>query len=212
MKKLENESYESKYFKNIFEGLIKTTYQIEGIDVSTSFFFDSLKKTIDIEIKPNGRFFFFGNGASASFSNHMALDWSKNGGILSFSLSDSSMLTALANDYSYEEVFLEFLKINNPTENDLVITTSSSGNSPNIVSVLEYCNKMNINTLGFSGLKDDNKSVKLSKYSLYVPMKTYGMVECIHQVFHHLLLDKYMSVNEWEKLETQNMNSNNFKL
>ena len=57
------------------------------------------------------------------------------------------MLTALANDYSYEDSFLEFLKINNPTNNDLVITTSSSGNSPNIVSVLNYCCKMNIKHL-----------------------------------------------------------------
>ena len=160
----------------------------------------------------NRKIYFFGNGASASFSNHMALDWSKNGGILSFSLSDSSMLTALANDYSFEDSFLEFLKINNPTNNDLVITTSSSGNSPNIVSVLNYCSINNITTLGLSGLKEDNKSVQLSTYSLFVPMKTYGMVECIHQVFHHLLLDKYMAINEWEKLESQNMNSNNFKL
>ena len=122
------------------------------------------------------------------------------------------MLTALANDYSYEDAFSEFLKINNPTEYDLVVTTSSSGNSPNIVSVLEYCKTMNIKTLGFSGLKEDNISVKLADFSLYVPMRTYGMVECIHQVFHHLLLDKFMSIKEWEKLETQNMNSRNFKL
>ena len=205
-------NYENNYIKSIDKGLRNSIFMIDSKTTNSNVFFDNLVKFLKNTKKNNGNIYFFGNGASASFSNHMALDWSKNGGILSFSLSDSSMFTALANDYSYEEAFLEFLKINNPTEYDLVITTSSSGNSPNIVSVLEYCNKMNINTLGFSGLKDDNKSVKLSKFSLYVPMKTYGMVECIHQVFHHLLLDKYMSVNEWEKLETQNMNSNNFQL
>ena len=46
------------------------------------------------------KIYFFGNGASAAFANHMALDFSKNGKILSRSLSDSAMLTALSNDYS----------------------------------------------------------------------------------------------------------------
>ena len=204
--------YEQNYIENINKGLLDAAFKLNRKEVSMEVFFNDLVSFLKHTEKNKGKIYFFGNGASASFSNHMALDWSKNGGILSFSLSDSSMLTALANDYSFEDSFLEFLKINNPTNNDLVITTSSSGNSPNIVSVLNYCSINNITTLGLSGLKEDNKSVQLSTYSLFVPMKTYGMVECIHQVFHHLLLDKYMAINEWEKLESQNMNSNNFKL
>lgn len=206
------ENYEFRYIKSIDKGLLLSVARIDSIVVDLSVLFDTLVETLKITQTNNGKIYFFGNGASASFSNHMALDWSKNGGIMAFSLSDSSMLTALANDYSYEDVFLEFLKINKPSKYDLVVTTSSSGNSSNIVSVLEYCNKMNIKTLGFSGLNQGNKSVELANYSVHVPMKTYGMVECIHQVFHHLLLDKFMSINEWEKCESQNMNSRNFKL
>jgi D-sedoheptulose 7-phosphate isomerase len=205
-------SYEKQYIEHINKGLVSSICTSNNIKVSLEELFQEIITFLQNKVKNKGKIYFFGNGASASFSNHMALDWSKNGGILSFSLSDSSMLTALANDYSYEEAFLEFLKINNPTNNDLVITTSSSGNSPNIVSVLNYCLKNKITTVGLSGLKDNNKSVELSKYSIFVPMKTYGMVECIHQVFHHLLLDKYMDINEWEKLESQNMNSKSFKL
>ena len=205
-------SFEKKYIEHINKGLLDSACKLNNKEVPMDVFFTDITNFLKNTVKNKGKIYFFGNGASASFSNHMALDWSKNGGILSFSLSDSSMLTALANDYSFEDSFLEFLKINNPTNNDLVITTSSSGNSPNIVSVLNYCLTNNIITLGLSGLKEDNKSVQLSTYSLFVPMKTYGMVECIHQVFHHLLLDKYMAINEWEKLESQNMNSNNFKL
>lgn len=205
-------SYEEKYIESINRGLSNTVCKIDSKIVGSDVLFNRLVNLLENTEKNDGNIYFFGNGASASFSNHMALDWSKNGGILSFSLSDSSMLTALSNDYSYEDSFLEFLKINKPTKNDLVITTSSSGNSSNIVSVLNYCLHKNIKTFALSGLKEDNKSVKLSKYSLHVPMKTYGMVECIHQVFHHLLLDKYMSIKEWEKSETQNMNAKNFKL
>ena len=205
-------NYENNYINSIDKGLRNSIFMIDSKMSNANIFFDSVVKFLRKTAKNYGNIYFFGNGASASFSNHMALDWSKNGGILSFSLSDSSMLTALANDYSYDEAFLEYLKINKPTENDLVISTSSSGNSDNIVTILEYCKNININTLGFSGLDNNNKSVKLSKFSLHVPMKTYGMVECIHQVFHHLLLDKYMSVNEWDKLENQNMSSRNFKI
>lgn len=205
-------TFEKNYIEYINKGLLNSVCKISNKEVSLDDFFTRVVNFLKKTEKNKGKIYFFGNGASASFSNHMALDWSKNGGILSFSLSDSSMLTALANDYNFEDSFLEFLKINNPSINDLVITTSSSGNSPNIISVLNYCSKNNLTTLGLSGLKEDNKTVKLSSYSLYVPMKTYGMVECIHQIFHHLLLDKYMGINEWEKIESQNMNSKNFKL
>ena len=138
--------------------------------------------------------------------------FSKNGKILSRSLSDSSLLTALANDFSYEEAMVEFLKIEGVTKNDLVITISSSGNSPNIVNVLNFCKKSEINSLSLSGLKKDNKSITLADYSIYVPMKTYGIVECIHQIFLHLILDESMDIFEWDRNESQNMNSSNFKL
>ena len=158
------------------------------------------------------KIYFFGNGASAAFANHMALDFSKNGKILSRSLSDSALLTALSNDYSYEKAMLEYLKIEGVSKDDLVITISSSGNSPNILNVLSHCKENKIKTLALSGLKQDNKSITLADYSIYVPMKTYGIVECIHQIFLHLILDESMDIFEWDRNEFQNMNSSNFKL
>jgi len=204
--------FETNYIHHLNKGLLESKCRINGNSVTLEIFFEELIiKTIEIQ-KNKGRLFFFGNGASASFSNHMALDWSKNGGIIGYCLSDSSMLTALANDYSYDDAFLEFLKINSPNTNDLIITTSSSGNSSNIVRVLEYCKNNSLYTFGLSGLNEGNRSEILSNYSLYVPMKTYGMVECIHQVFHHMYLDKFMGIKEWDKKESQNMDSKNFKL
>jgi D-sedoheptulose 7-phosphate isomerase len=166
----------------------------------------------NITKKLKGRLFFIGNGASAAFSNHMALDWSKNGGLYATSLSDSALLSALSNDYSYEQAFVEFLRIEGVNENDIIITISSSGNSNNIVNVLNYCKNAKITTVGFSGLKENNKTRSLAKMSLYVPKKTYGIVECIHQVFLHLWLDKSMDIFEWEREDFQNMNSKEFKL
>ena len=142
----------------------------------------------------------------------MALDFSKNGNILSRSLSDSALLTALSNDYSYEDAMLEYLKIEAPKKGDLIITISSSGNSKNIINVLNYAKTNGIKSLALSGLNLDNKSIKKSTFSIYVPMKTYGMVECMHQVYLHLILDQFMEIEEWNKTESQNMDSSNFKI
>ena len=204
--------YYKKYIDTISIGLIQSQFLINQKHCEPGFFFETIRSKL-ISLKQNkNRIFFFGNGASAAFANHMALDFSKNGKILSRSLSDSAMLTALANDYSYENAMLEYLKIEGVTKDDFVITISSSGNSPNIVSVLNYCKENNIKSLSLSGLKNDNKSMLLSDYSIYVPMKTYGMVECIHQIFLHLILDESMEVFEWDRAEFQNMNASNFKL
>jgi len=208
---MENKYY-SKYFKSITKGLEDSKYFLDQQNSNPEFFFENIKEVLNnLRINKN-KIFFFGNGASAAFANHMALDFSKNGKILSRSLSDSAMLTALANDYSYENAMLEYLKLEGVTKEDLVITISSSGNSPNILSVLSYCKENNIKSLALSGLKNDNKSITLADYSIYVPMKTYGMVECIHQIFLHLILDESMEVFEWDRAEFQNMNASNFKL
>jgi D-sedoheptulose 7-phosphate isomerase len=205
-------SFYKNYFVAITKGMESTTYFLKKEETTPEYFFQSIKDDLIRLRKNKNRIFFFGNGASAAFANHMALDFSKNGKIPSLSLSDSALLTALANDYSYESAMVEFMKIENIVSTDLVITISSSGNSPNIVSVLKYCSESNIPSLSLSGLKPDNKSIALSDYAIYVPLKTYGMVECIHQIFLHLILDEMMEIFEWNRSEVQNMNAQFFKL
>ena len=204
--------YHNNYIDSIYKGLKNSLFFIDNREVEGKVLFDALNMVIKVIHKNKNRVFFFGNGASSAFANHMALDFSKNGKILSRSLSDSSMLTALSNDYSYDEAMLEFLKIENPTKKDLIITISSSGNSNNVINVLEYCKSKSLKTLALSGLSSKNKSIRLSDFSIYSPMKTYGMVECIHQIFLHLILDNFMKIEEWNRDDLQNMNSSNFKL
>ena len=208
---MENKYY-SNYFKSIGQGLEESLYYSNQQLSEPQLFFQTIKGILKKLRETKSKIYFLGNGASAAFANHMALDFSKNGKILSRSLSDSALLTALSNDYSYENAMVEFLKIEGVTQDDLIITISSSGNSPNIISVLNFCKENSITTLALSGLKKDNKSISIADYSIYVPMKTYGMVECIHQIFLHLILDESMEVFEWERNEFQNMNASNFKL
>ncbi len=205
-------NYESKYFEFIVKGLEETIYEFDKKPVTKEVFFNDLVLLTNEIKNKNGRIFFIGNGASAAFSNHMALDWSKNGGIQAISLSDSALLTALSNDYSYEEAFVKFLEIKKINKNDIVVTISSSGNSLNVTNVLKYCKRNDIKIIGFSGLKPNNSTRAIANYSLYVPRKTYGFVESIHQVFLHLWLDKFMQIFEWDRKSFQNMSSKKFKL
>lgn len=206
------ENYPQNYFKAINKSLIESSYKVLDSKVSSELFFDKINSELNYLHKNNKRLFFFGNGASAAFANHMALDFSKNGQILARSLSDSSLLTALSNDYSYEMAMVEYLKIEGAGSEDFVVTISSSGNSPNIISILEHCKSEKIKTLSLSGLKDDNKSFNLSEFSIYVPAYTYGIVECCHQILLHLILDQFMNIKEWKRNSFQNMNSNKFNL
>jgi len=157
------------------------------------------------------RQFLCGNGASAALSNHMALDWTKNAGVKTISFSDSAMLTALGNDIGYAEVFATPLKWFAET-GDQLVTVSSSGNSPNIVRVLETALELGLSTVTFSGLRPDNVSRKMGDLNFYVPAKTYGIVESVHQLLLHLCLDRFLGVEEWARSDTQNMRRDEFRM
>ncbi|MFO1021537.1 MAG: SIS domain-containing protein [Planctomycetales bacterium] len=159
----------------------------------------------------NGTQFFLGNGASAAFAEHMALDWTKNGGVRSLNPSSAVLLTALANDISYQDSFALFLE-RYARKGDLVVTISSSGNSENVIRAIAQARKMDCNVVTLSGLKPDNTSRKLGDVNFYVPARTYGIVECAHQVLLHMFIDAFMGIEEWQRTGYQNMNVADFKL
>ncbi len=173
-------------------------------------FSDLCKKLATIQ-GSGGTQFICGNGASASLSNHMALDWSKNAGVRTISFSDSALLTAVGNDVGYEEVFSTPLRWQ-AQAGDQLVTISSSGNSPNILRAIETARELGLYIVTLSGLRPDNKSRKLGNLNFYVPAKTYGMVESIHQVLLHLCIDRFMGIKEWSREEEQNMRRSEFKL
>ena len=155
--------------------------------------------------------FLVGNGASASFANHMALDWIKNGGVPTQSVANPAVLTALGNDLGFDEVFAVALGwYGRP--GDLLVTISSSGNSPNILRTIEKGREIGTRVVTLSGLRPDNASRRLGDLNFYIPAKTYGIVECAHQVLLHLWLDRFMGIAEWDKTEEQNMRRGEFRL
>ena len=82
---MENKYY-SNYFKSIGQGLADSIYFLEQKNIEPELFFQTIKGVLKKLRETKNKIFFFGNGASAAFANHMALDFSKNGKILSISI------------------------------------------------------------------------------------------------------------------------------
>ncbi len=185
-------TYTKEYFKDIFEGLNKARCsRNSGDEIS---FEIGLSEWIDETKKRKSRkgiFFFCGNGASATMAEHLSHDAFQNGDMLTETVSETSHITAIANDLSYEEVFAYRIS-KMMEEKDMLITISSSGNSPNVIRAIEEARKKSAFIVTISGKGEDNKSRQMGDLNFYVPLPTYGMVESAHAVLLHCWLDMYM--------------------
>jgi D-sedoheptulose 7-phosphate isomerase len=138
-----------------------------------------------------GHLYIVGNGGSAGMASHMAADACKNGHLRAFAFSDVALLTATANDLSYDHVFsLPLERLARP--GDLLIAISSSGNSPNIVRALETSRTMGLRAVTLTGMNADNRARTLGDLNFYVPLSRYGWTESAHQVILHYWFDQYL--------------------
>jgi phosphoheptose isomerase len=139
-----------------------------------------------------GTVFMAGNGGSAAIADHSVCDTSKGTHIdgvppiRAVSLaSNGPLITALANDLSYDKVFSEQLKYY-LTPNDAVLLVSSSGNSPNVVEACLYANERDVPTIAFVGFKG-GKLAEIAKHVVHIAVENYGIVEDAHQSLIHVL-------------------------
>jgi histidinol-phosphate phosphatase family protein len=133
-----------------------------------------------------------GNGGSASIANHLQCDHVKcvrNGTDLTtrvFSLSTNvELLSAIANDLSYEMVF-EYQLQSFARPGDVLLAVSSSGRSPNIIRALEWANEHGMRTIALTGFSG-GKARELATASVHVESDNYGIIEDAHQACMHLL-------------------------
>lgn len=144
-----------------------------------------------------GRFvFIIGNGGSGSTASHLCEDLAKctlrdfqsQRRLRVLSLTDNTpWVTAIANDISYEAVFLEQLK-NLGSPGDLVLAISGSGNSPNILKAVEWANANGMDTVGITGF-NGGKLKELAHHNLHVAIDDMGIVESCHLVVFHWVID-----------------------
>ena len=143
----------------------------------------------------NKTMFFVGNGASAMMAGHMAADASKNGGFRALAFNDAALMTAVSNDICYEQSFAMPLK-RFADAGDVLVTISSSGNSPNVLAAIQVAREIGLRVVTLSGMKPDNASRQRGDLNFYVPAHTYGLAEAAHQALLHCWLDVFMENEE----------------
>jgi D-sedoheptulose 7-phosphate isomerase len=134
---------------------------------------------------------FIGNGGSASLASHLAIDFSKNGGLRSIAFNDSSALTSLGNDFGYQSIFAKQLEFH-ARAGDLLVAISSSGRSPSILAAVAAALMRKVGVATFSGFDDNNDLRVMGNLNFYVPAQEYGFVEIAHLSLCHAILDLNM--------------------
>ena len=135
-----------------------------------------------------------GNGGSATTASHMVTDLMfgrglPEPGLRVIGLADNqAVLTATANDVSYDEVFARQLR-RLARQGDVVILVSASGNSANVVRAAEVAREMEVTVIGLTGF-DGGRLAGLSDVSVHVPSPpdAYGPVEDVHLIVNHMLV------------------------
>jgi D-sedoheptulose 7-phosphate isomerase len=143
--------------------------------------------------RDDAQVFVIGNGGSAATASHMANDltWGlTRAGIRplrAIALTDNvALMTAIANDASYDEVFSRQLAVL-ARPGDLLIAFSASGNSPNVLRAVELARSLRLKTVGILGMTG-GRAAELVDVKVVVPASEYGPIEDAHLVFDHLAL------------------------
>lgn len=137
--------------------------------------------------------YFIGNGGSAATASHFANDlaigtdsYLKPFRVISLT-DNQAILTALANDFGYEEVFARQLQVVGKP-GDVLVAISASGNSPNLIRAMEYASSSDIKTVAITAF-DGGKMKQIADDGVHVPTeaKEYGPAEDAHMILDHLL-------------------------
>ncbi len=184
----------SEYAEKYLERLRQV---IDGINhIETERFVDLLLKA-----RESGKtVFFVGNGGSAATSSHFANDLSigtrqQEKPFKVFSLVDNvATLSAIGNDYGYDQVFAQQLRVYGQ-KGDLLVGISASGNSPNLLRAFEVGRDLGLMTVSITAF-DGGKLKKIADHSVHVPTNAgeYGPAEDAHLILDHLITHYFQSV------------------
>ena len=155
-------------------------------------------------LEEDRQIFVFGNGGSAANASHFVTDLGKGASdkigrrFRCLSLNDNvSWLTALGNDYAYEEVFVRQL-INFARPGDVALVMSVSGNSPNVVKAVEWAKENGLDTIALVGGKR-GRLADLADQVIAINSMHYGRVEDAHMGICHMLCYAFMENPEFAK-------------
>ena len=157
-----------------------------------------------LALAEDGQVFVFGNGGSAANASHFATDLGKGSSdkigrrFRVVSLNDNmSWITALGNDYAYEDVYVRQL-MNYANPGDVVLVLSVSGNSPNVVKAVQWAREHGVFTAALVGAKR-GRLAELADEAIVIPSEHYGRVEDAHMTICHMLCYAFIENPQWGK-------------
>lgn len=169
----------------------------ESISVKKEFIEGHLDTIIEVSkaiaqtFNEGNKLILFGNGGSAADASHIAAEFvnrfkRERPGLPAIALNtDMAVLTSIANDRDYSEVFARQLK-SLATEGDIVIAISTSGHSPNITKGIDAAKKKRLTTILLTGLKGEKLASKTT-YSFIVPSENTPRIQETHITLGHVL-------------------------
>jgi D-sedoheptulose 7-phosphate isomerase len=143
--------------------------------------------------KNGGKVLFCGNGGSAADAQHLAAELSgrfyfDRPPLFAEALHvNSSYITAVANDYGYDEVFARLVTAFGK-QGDILIGLTTSGNSPNILKAFNIANSLKMKTVGFTG-ESGGKLKAESNYLLNVPSNDTPRIQEVHIMLGHIICE-----------------------
>jgi D-sedoheptulose 7-phosphate isomerase len=161
---------------------------------------DAVARLIDrlrVALAEDRQIFVFGNGGSAANASHFATDLGKGSSdkigkrFRVISLNDNvSWITALGNDYAYDQVFVRQLT-NYAKPGDVVLVMSVSGNSPNVVKAVEWAKEQGVWTAALVGGKR-GRLADIADLAIVIPTEHYGRAEDAQMNICHMLCYAFM--------------------
>ncbi len=156
-------------------------------------------KALEQTAEDKSKVYVVGNGGSSATASHMANDLGiglRRRGLINInivSLGDNSAITsAIANDIGFENIF--YMQLENILKpEDVIIAISCSGNSSNIIKVVDYAKKVGSTVIGITGF-DGGKLKEVCDINFHVdaPKGEYGLVEDMHMILDHMIYSYYI--------------------
>ena len=150
-------------------------------------------------LEDNKQLIMFGNGGNAASSSHFAADMGKGASdaigrrFRVLSLNDNlSWLTAIGNDYAYEDVFYRQLE-NMAQAGDVLICGSVSGNSPNCVKAFEWGQQIGLTSVAITSSRK-GRLAEIATLPIVVPDEHYGRVEDVQMMIYHMVAFAFMEL------------------
>lgn len=153
-----------------------------------------IRQVMDVSInalRSGNKLLLAGNGGSASDAQHIAAELvgryeHERPGLPALALTtNSSQITAIANDYGYDQLFARQVQAL-AKEGDIFFGLSTSGNSQNVVNAIEQCKQLKVTTVGMTG-QSGGKMASLCDYCIKVPADNTARIQEVHITIGHIL-------------------------